>query len=369
MDNWVDALTTLPNGDLVAGGYFTSAGGASASSIARWDGTNWSALGSGTNGLVTALATLPNGDIVAGGAFTSAGGVSVAGIARWNGTTWSALGSGMDASVNALATLPNGDLVAGGWFATAGGVNASSIARWNGTNWSALGSGMSGFGNIHYVSSLATLPSGDLVAGGRFTVAGGVIASHIARWDGSSWSTLGSGTNNVVNALTTLPNGDLMAGGMFSTAGGVVSACVAQLTTTCPASTASFGAGCTGTSGPNVLTATSLPWTGSTFTAVATGMPAISLALSVIGFSTTSIALSSILPQGVAGCTLWVSPDLLLLCVPSAGSVTTQIAIPNAVALAGQLLRQQVVPIELDAVGNIVALTSTNALTLTIGAF
>src|SRR4030095_4732596 len=92
----------------------------------------------------------------------------------------------------------------------------------------------------------------------------------------------------------------------------------------------------------------------------------ISLALSVLGLNTASIPLSSILPQGVAGCTLWVSPlspHLLVLYVPSGGSVTTQFAIPNTVVLAGQLVHQQVVPIELDAVGNIVALTSTNALT------
>jgi hypothetical protein len=117
------------------------------------------------------------------------------------------------------------------------------------------------------------------------------------------------------------------------------------------------------------LTATSLPWTGSTFTAVATGMPAISLAFAVLGFNTASTPLSSILPQGVAGCTLWVSPDLLVAYVPSAGSVTTRLAIPNAVALAGQVLHQQVGPLELDAAGNVIALTSTNALTLTIGAF
>jgi hypothetical protein len=98
-------------------------------------------------------------------------------------------------------------------------------------------------------------------------------------------------------------------------------------------------------------------------------MPAISLALSLLGFNTASIPLPSILPQGVAGCTLWVSPDLLGLYVPSAGSVTTQFAIPNAVALAGQVLHQQVVPIEFDAASNIVALTGTNALTLTIGSF
>ena len=64
-----------------------------------------------------------------------------------------------------------------------------------------------------------------------------------------------------------------------------------------------------------------------------------------------------------------MSPDLLGVHVPSAGSVTTQFAIPNTVVLAGQLVHQQIVPVELDAVGNIVALTSTNALLLTIGAF
>jgi hypothetical protein len=229
------------------------------------------------------------------------------------------------------------------------------------------------------VTALTVLPNGDLVAGGQFTSAGGwfASASNIARWNGTSWSALGSGISGPIPpsvharvvALTTLPNGDLVAGGGFNIAGGFPSAYVAQLTTTCPATTASFGAGCTGSAGPNVLTATSLPWTGSTFNAVATGMPAISLALSALGFSTASVPLSAILPQGVAGCTLFVSPDLLVLHVPSAGNVTTQIAIPNSVALAGQILHQQVLPIEFDAVGNIVALTSTNALTLTIGAF
>ncbi len=370
MNQSVLSLTTLPNGDLVAGGQFDTAGSVTAHNIARWNGTNWSPLGSGMNGVVFALATLPNGDLVAGGIFTTAGGVSADNIARWNGTSWLPLGLGTDSTVIALTTLPNGDLVAGGVFGFAGGVSAIGIARWNGTSWSALGStGLNGA-----VAALTTLPNRDLVAGGGFTYVGGVSASRIARWNGTSWSALGlgmsgSGMYNAVYALTTLPNGDLVAGGGFSTAGGAVSACVAQLTTTCPATTAPFGAGCIGTAGPNVLTATSLPWTGSTFTAVATGMPAISLALSVLGFSTASVPLSSILPQGVPGCTLWVSPDILTLYVPSVGIVTMQIVIPNAVALAGQIQHQQVVPIELDAVGNIVALTSTNALTLTIGAF
>jgi len=190
----------------------------------------------------------------------------------------------------------------------------------------------------------------------------------VARWDGSTWRALGAGTNGYVSSLVRLANGDLVAGGAFLSAGGVVSAHVARLTTTCPATAASFGAGCTGSAGPNVLTATSLPWIGSTFRSAATGMPAISLALVVRGFSTLATPLSAILPQGGAGCTLLVSPDLLELALPAAGSLQMQIAIPNSVALVAQTFHEQVVPVEFDAVGNIVALTSTNALQLTIGA-
>ncbi|MBL8752779.1 MAG: hypothetical protein JNK15_05715, partial [Planctomycetes bacterium] len=120
----VHALAILGNGDLVAGGWFTSAGGVPANFIARWNGTSWSALGSGVNGPVHAFAKLANGDLVAGGA----GGSSGVNIARWNGTSWSALGGGTDDVVYALATLPNGDLVAGGAFFNAGGVSANHIA-------------------------------------------------------------------------------------------------------------------------------------------------------------------------------------------------------------------------------------------------
>jgi len=98
-------------------------------------------------------------------------------------------------------------------------------------------------------------------------------------------------------------------------------------------------------------------------------MPANALAVAVHGFAAASTPLSTILPQGVAGCVLLASPDLLDLRVPAAGSVATALPIPNTVALAGLIIHQQVVPIELDALGNITALTSTNALTLTIGSF
>jgi hypothetical protein len=70
--------------------------------------------------------------VYAGGDFTTAGGVTANGIARWNGTSWSALGSGVDTDVQSLAFAPNGDLYAGGYFSTAGGEPADFIARWDG---------------------------------------------------------------------------------------------------------------------------------------------------------------------------------------------------------------------------------------------
>src|SRR5262245_21143775 len=71
---------------------------------------------SGPNGHIRALILLPNGDLVAGGEFTTIGGVGANRIARWDGEVWSPIGTGMANPpgelytwVNALAVLPNGD--------------------------------------------------------------------------------------------------------------------------------------------------------------------------------------------------------------------------------------------------------------------
>ena len=71
---------------MYAGGGFTTAGGSAASRIARWNGSNWSALGSGMNEdvlvSVSALAVSGN-DVYAGGSFTTAGGKVSAYIAKF----------------------------------------------------------------------------------------------------------------------------------------------------------------------------------------------------------------------------------------------------------------------------------------------
>lgn len=402
IDGVVHDVAVLPNGHVVAAGHFPSAGGVSASNVATWDGSTWSSLGSGTNGLVTAIAVGPGGDLVVVGDFSVAGGIPADDVARWDGSTWSSLGAGPGLNfVEDIAVLPSGDLAVGGNILLPG---VSGVMRWNGSTWSPLGSNTGlvrtlavsasgsllaafgfGFAAIREwngtawtqlggffsqeVHALQTLHNGDIVAGGAFTTVNGALVGHLARWNGSTWSPLGAGTNGGVTDLALTAAGELVVGGGFSAAGGAVSARLARYAATCPATATVHGVGCPGSGGANQLGVQSLPWIGSTFTARGTGLPSFALISIVSGFSTISLPLAAILPQGVAGCDLLVAPDFVYFAVATAGTVTTSITIPPALALVSATFHQQLNPFELDASLNIVAVTASNALTMTVGAF
>jgi hypothetical protein len=206
----VMALVNAANGDLIAGGWFEVADAAVVHHVARWNGSNWDAVGAGFDGDVNALAVLANGDFVAGGAFTLTGGLPANRIARWNGSTWSPLGAGLDGVVRELLLLPNGDLVAGGAFTTAGGLAAPGVARWDGVSWHAMGAGLPGT-----VRALARTSNGDVFAGGAFGPDG------LARWNGSSWTAI-PGVGWDVYQLAVLPNDHVVIGGHFWLHGAIV---------------------------------------------------------------------------------------------------------------------------------------------------
>lgn len=409
----VRAIATMPNGDIIAAGDFTSAGGVAANRIARWNGAAWSPLGSGVGSgpseRVSALAVYPNGTVVAAGSFTQAGGRSVNNIAAWDGLAWTALGAGFDATLDALAILPNGELVAGGLVSQASFL--STPGRWNGTSWLPFPAYPNGA-----ISALSVLPNGELLVGGAFERIGSLVSPFIARWNGTGWVAV-PGFNHVafssVDFFSVLPNGhaimdggvwtssagaryarfngqavsilpypgvrfsggvvdaagDQLLVGAFSQIGGVVAGYITRLHAPCPASAASYGSGCVGSGGMNVLTATHLPWLGTTFRATVTGLPTNSIVLGVFGVSATSVPLNGLLQQGLPGCQMLSSLDLLQVLSFRIGAVQSQLPVPMQTALLGLVLHHQVVALELDGSANLVAATSSNGLRLTIGTY
>ncbi|HEX2788058.1 MAG TPA: T9SS type A sorting domain-containing protein [Ignavibacteria bacterium] len=204
----------ISGNDIYAGGFFDSAGGVPANNIAKWNGTSWEPLGTGTNSIVRAIAISGN-NVYAGGEFTIAGGVSANKIARWDGTNWNALGSGLFESFSAAAyciTIFGNNVFVGGIFTHAGGNLVNHIARWDGANWHPIGNGLGAF-----VYAIAVENNFSIFAGGAFTTP----YNYIARWDGINWNNMNGGMSGAVSTLM-LSGGNLYAGGQFATAGGVL---------------------------------------------------------------------------------------------------------------------------------------------------
>jgi len=192
LDGRVMAMAFAPNGDLYVGGQFSSANGvAGTARIARWDGTRWSALSAGIaptigrtnqNSWVEDLAFDAAGNLYVAGYFTAAqqgiASVPAQSVAKWDGTRWTAVGTTQGANnaiVRALGFDAAGTLYAGGDFDQLGATNAANIAKWTGSVWAPVGSGMNGT-----VYDLHTDSRGNLYAGGTFTAADGVTTNRIA---------------------------------------------------------------------------------------------------------------------------------------------------------------------------------------------
>jgi hypothetical protein len=203
---------------LYAAGEFSTAGSLTeVHRIAKWDGTTWSAVGSGVTNVVWAVTVFDDGTgpaLYAGGA---------AGIDKWNGTEWSAIPLGgvtFSSPVRALKAFDDGTgpaLYAG----------SSGIGKWNGTQWSAVGAiNVGALALTVFDDGMGLGPA--LYSGGAFSSAGGVPFNNLAKWNGTQWSVLGSGVGSasafsLVNAVTDFDDGTgpaLYAGGIFNTAGG-----------------------------------------------------------------------------------------------------------------------------------------------------
>ncbi len=198
------------DGDLVAAGAFTSAGGVPASHMGRWDGAAWNALGAGLGGLEPFVSDMVplDGDLFVGGSFDTAGGQSLPHIARWDGSGWSGVGAGLPTPVIGLAVV-QGDIVALlplGW-------NMSEVRRWNGVSWSPLQE------NVFCFAEDITEYLGAPVVGGSINGFAGYTPT-VERWDGALWNPMGTlpwtfGGGDTISVLLA-SNGGFFAGGRYA---------------------------------------------------------------------------------------------------------------------------------------------------------
>ena len=231
------------NGELYIGGDFTQVGGLVASKVAKWNGTNWSTLGSGLNYTVNDLIEY-NGDIYA---------ATTGGIYKWDGSSWSSELTGLTTNYSSLC-IYNSQIAASRYFASnevilgsnmtwsnvgsmalssncpttlcvynnelycgAGDNNSQTactgfLVKYNGATWVDVTGGSS---PAPQVAALSVYNS-QLIAGGTITNIGGITVYHMAAYDGVNWSSVGnwSTINSEVSALSTI-NNTLYAGSLF----------------------------------------------------------------------------------------------------------------------------------------------------------
>lgn len=181
----IRTLALDPAGDLIAG----ITGGPTVSGVSRFDGTSWSPHLVGAQGLARRandFAFLADGRIAATGVFEFPSSGRFSSVAVWDGLDWTLPGPGIGTFASTFTTafaveeLPGGDLVVGGTFTNVGSLTARGLARFDGSSWSApIPSDYSAT-----VQDLRVGPGGDLWIGGEIklfsSVEGGLarIASN-----------------------------------------------------------------------------------------------------------------------------------------------------------------------------------------------
>lgn len=210
---------------LYVGGYFRI-NGVHLGLVVKWDGAQWSSVGSSfhTGGggfapIVNDMLEFDDGNgrsLFVAGDFYALGGAAGDYVARWNGTTWQGL-PGLEGAVNDLHVHDDGSgpaLYAAGKFLTIDGVSAPRIAKWNGASWSSVGGGVS-----MEVASMASF-EGDLIVGGLDPFNSSTMNNNVRRWDGSTWTTIPNSPLGDVRALLardTVRGRELVATGNFTT--------------------------------------------------------------------------------------------------------------------------------------------------------
>jgi len=224
-------ITEGPDGKIYLGGVFTAVNGVgTADYVVAYDPSadTWSSLGDPHSGAanitsVRAFAWDSDGNLYVGGLFLNFADEADADyIAKWDGTSWSAVGSGGTDTVDTIAIDSDDNIYIGGAFLNwSADANADYWALWNGSAWAAVN-------DIALNGAVTTMlfdAQDDLYVGGAFTDASSVAnADYIFIWTGTQILALGAPPNDRVRELSLAPNDNLWIAGDFTTAGGTQTA-------------------------------------------------------------------------------------------------------------------------------------------------
>jgi hypothetical protein len=219
---------------LYVGGIFQNAGGKpNADRIAKWDGTEWSSLGSAAlgTGSVRAIAHY-GGKIYAGGNFQDAGGDPDAdNLAVFDGTSWAPFcdnpahaGPTVSLQVNALQVIGT-TLYVGGDFQNGAGRPKADYLLTCDLLTGAPGETVDTDGDFTGgVDELVVDTNGVLYAAGGFTnLDQNLLSDHVAAYFGGVWHNLAGGIGTFVRGLA-VRGTDLFVGTDQSDVGGIAQA-------------------------------------------------------------------------------------------------------------------------------------------------
>ena len=227
-DHIITAMVFDENDNLYVGGTFQNIGELEAAHVAMYDGEQWHSLGSGLDRTGTQppqvrSLRIHNGSLYVGGIFNQAGDSNANNIARWNGSQWSALpGLAMvsGAHVNDMIVLD--DVL---WMATQNADFNNGLIRYdlvaNNLLDPLIGSISSG---SHHVYSLSAGSDGKVYFSGNFTSIIGQPIVHVGYYDTveNEFHSMGSGAaHQGVRFVRADENGYVFVAGNFIQIDGV----------------------------------------------------------------------------------------------------------------------------------------------------
>lgn len=238
VDNAVNVVRVLTNGQIVIGGAFVYVDGLLRRSVARLNAngtldSSFDACVAASSGAgATGLSVLSNGQLLVSGTFSFSTGTSRDGVARLNSNgdldnTYAApLDVDLTGSAYSLICRSNGTALLGGSFGAFHGTPGRGLVQvtTNGIPDSGftVGSGINA-GGTNFAMLLQ--PDGKVIIGGDFTNYNGVARSRVARInsDGSldPLFSAGSGANDAVSAFALQSDGKILVAGKFSSVNGV----------------------------------------------------------------------------------------------------------------------------------------------------